>query len=51
MDINLGAGTTGLYTMEPATFDGVSSKESEESDCEYASHIIKFCMKLDLGKQ
>ena len=34
MEINLGAETSGLYSMEPAAYDGVSSKESDESDCE-----------------
>lgn len=34
MEINLGADTSGLYTLENVTGDCESSKESGESDCE-----------------
>jgi hypothetical protein len=34
MEINLGADTSGLYTLETVTGEGDSSKESGESDRE-----------------
>lgn len=34
MEINLGAETSGLYTLETVIREDDSSKESGESDCE-----------------